>query len=1081
MSPSKPSLCTRAFTLVEILVVVIIVGLMAGIAVWKLTDTKDQSDINYLKSSIHALDVGIERVIAVKGTFPTIVTDTPEARLEEIITVLRAENIYVALPEETKLFLAQVASSDSFAQILLENEKARKGKATGTPDAREILVLPRQGPITYPEPIVLVLNDPNSPNVAWHGGGGDSGSGDIAAQAQSAFDYYKAHGDFQNDTARNLVLSNLGLINATSEDLASLFAIANGSQLVSSLNQLAGILNGSVVNPNINAVDAMKLLSDNLSEARLLSNMSALNLTGVDYGQLSPYALSTAIKAPTLSSAQKDQVITALAKPEMLVGNIGEILKALNTSGMSPTQQSNLADTLIAGITAVGGTSNGGEKVGAYLDYLASDSIMPGFLASMTQSQKDAAFIAYLEAINHNYDFGGSNSKDGLWRLEAEVSPSLLDPIIDSVISGHGGGFMLYGWEDGKSLFANGKLIPSQVDKLANWIGGMSTPIGEMNRAFMETQNLSDANVTSLLANLATNNTAKLSSLASLAGNSSLSENSLQNIMDRVLAAPIAEGSNTSSDIYKQLLSNLAKGAELSSAQADALLAVSGDTYKAVIAQNLTKLTDTQLASLQAGGLDSYAYQAAAANKNLTADQISAVVATAIANPTTKAFSGALANANLDSASLDSLLTAMSANYPNVNLSGVYGASSAPYLQENLNGNVYSYGTSEGVLGQNWTSGQLNSLFNTLASQAPTDATSASALINMALSTTNGKAALAANGAAVSNLFNIAGSFDNGSANPLLTALLTDPAYMQNLNAAQANSVVGLLSSSAGLGQDAYNNMLNGQVSGSSLQALYSKLDSSGKAAFDSMAANVSLNDNPAFAGAVLATTANTTVLTNLMADFANTPDAGKAAVLANPNITQTMVNSVVSDLAGAVAGDQYTGTLDNAKSLFGLDGTNTGTTVTGAQYAQVLNAWLSIPNPQDNLDGSSSAAAIVLTESAIYNMSTHPERFEAYTQALTNTGAQTGVLDYFLSGYSENPSAAKITPSPAQLDSVITMMETFYGMDRSSNYIMLANNFKDVLSPVQKAAIKAKVTALGGGWFSDPEDLEYDLSQLPF
>jgi prepilin-type N-terminal cleavage/methylation domain-containing protein len=226
----------NAFTLVEVLTVIIIIGLLAGLVVLKLGKSMDTAKINYLKSAISLLDKGIESVIAKEGSFPTITGVTPADKLANIIQVLKTKDIYVLAPEKEQLdFLAQQADSGSLDAILVANAESIGSNVSGTPTNLEIFVLPATPTIIYPEHIVLLLNDPENPNYAYSDA---LPSGDLAA----AVAYYKANGVFLSDADKNLVLANLANSGLNEEDVTRLLSQLDPTEMASALNQILQLL-----------------------------------------------------------------------------------------------------------------------------------------------------------------------------------------------------------------------------------------------------------------------------------------------------------------------------------------------------------------------------------------------------------------------------------------------------------------------------------------------------------------------------------------------------------------------------------------------------------------------------------------------------------------------------------------------------------------------------------------------------------------------------------------------------------------------------------------------------------------------
>ena len=389
---SKPQMCrtASAFTLVEILIVVIIVGLLSGIAIMKLADMKDTAEINYLKSSISLIDKGIEQVIAKEGTFPSIAGATPEAKLENILEALIAKEIYVNLsPAETRALasmglttsvqyythLANNVALGGFNELFNANSAARRGLPSGSPDAREILVFPVAGPIVYPEPIVMILNDPANPDYRYATALENSTP---VAGLQEALDYYRQHGDFRDPSDRALALANLSKGDWTAAELRALIAGTNSVERAALIDQLSDVINSGLVgNLQLNLNDAIGELNFAINDG--VESMLAMN--HIDYSKL-PYdkltydslftlaresgsyldgaALTSYLAAldnnptfigafgPDIDYAARDSAVSLIENLLKSGGNVAVATHFLSDPSILPSIQNNLA-TILSG------------------------------------------------------------------------------------------------------------------------------------------------------------------------------------------------------------------------------------------------------------------------------------------------------------------------------------------------------------------------------------------------------------------------------------------------------------------------------------------------------------------------------------------------------------------------------------------------------------------------------------------------------------------------------------------------------------------------------------------------------------
>lgn len=182
----------KGFTLIEILIVVIVVGLLSGVAVWKLGDSKEKAAENFLKSSIVSLERNIDHVRLIHNTFPEVNGNTPEERIIDILNHLKSYDIIVFdTTEEETMFLAQISDSSPLASdsIIKANRTVQKGLPSGSPETKEIVTYPNQSTIPSGTIFQLFLNDPDAPNELVYGGGiVESNNPYIGLSADSYFD-----------------------------------------------------------------------------------------------------------------------------------------------------------------------------------------------------------------------------------------------------------------------------------------------------------------------------------------------------------------------------------------------------------------------------------------------------------------------------------------------------------------------------------------------------------------------------------------------------------------------------------------------------------------------------------------------------------------------------------------------------------------------------------------------------------------------------------------------------------------------------------------------------------------------------
>ena len=64
----------KGFTLIEMLIVVVIIGILAAIAIPKFSNTKEKAIVATLKSDVRGLEIGEEAFSADSGTYTTSLT-----------------------------------------------------------------------------------------------------------------------------------------------------------------------------------------------------------------------------------------------------------------------------------------------------------------------------------------------------------------------------------------------------------------------------------------------------------------------------------------------------------------------------------------------------------------------------------------------------------------------------------------------------------------------------------------------------------------------------------------------------------------------------------------------------------------------------------------------------------------------------------------------------------------------------------------------------------------------------------------------------------------------------------------------
>lgn len=102
---------SSGFTLIEILITVIIIGLLSGVAVYKLSSSKDDADLAYLKQVATSLNSDIQKAIATNGVFPSVSGSTGLERVFDIIDILDTMGFRTSNPNEMKTNLTRIANS----------------------------------------------------------------------------------------------------------------------------------------------------------------------------------------------------------------------------------------------------------------------------------------------------------------------------------------------------------------------------------------------------------------------------------------------------------------------------------------------------------------------------------------------------------------------------------------------------------------------------------------------------------------------------------------------------------------------------------------------------------------------------------------------------------------------------------------------------------------------------------------------------------------------------------------------------------------------------------------------------------
>jgi prepilin-type N-terminal cleavage/methylation domain-containing protein len=308
----------KGFTLTEIIVVVVIVGVLATIALLKFSDARERAEVAYLKNMISMVDAAMERVITTDGSFPAIVSTSPEDRLAEILIVLQEKGLFVWM-EKTygdkwnlayqtigKPLIAAANNNVGVQNMLETNRSARKGLESGNPMAREILILPVTGPIVYPERPVLVLNNPEAPDYTFH-----YKSYWLPKEVDAAIAKFR-NGGFDTEAERNLVMNNLTYGDFTAEELKILLAATQNSVEHSlAANQLAAILRGEVEGGKISKEQAQSLLDSMLHDPNY--DPSTLDLSGLDLSKFDNLSLIRIAKNEKLDADQIDYLLSKLS------------------------------------------------------------------------------------------------------------------------------------------------------------------------------------------------------------------------------------------------------------------------------------------------------------------------------------------------------------------------------------------------------------------------------------------------------------------------------------------------------------------------------------------------------------------------------------------------------------------------------------------------------------------------------------------------------------------------------------------------------------------------------------------------
>jgi prepilin-type N-terminal cleavage/methylation domain-containing protein len=657
----------KGFTLIETLTVVIIVGLLAGLAVLKLADAKDRSEINYLKGTAALLDRNIEVSVVKFGAFPDIPDGTPEERIAFILTELQDKNILVNLermdPKGYALYLkpllADIASGDiSKAAVLSALKDFRNGLDSGSPKARELLVLPR-GVIVYPEKPVFEVNDPNQPNYDyyyteyWR-----------PLETKAAADYFKANGTYRTEEERNLVMNNIAYSGFDTDTLLSLIQ-GNDASLNASINsQLIDILNNpSGTNLDLQTSDLVELIEQGLNGVYAEEAIKDLDLSKLDWDtfSLNTIASIVASKGIELTSDQVDSLMAYLDTVDKKVPGIygdttlyntpeiDAIAYALAKLNLTDSQYINLMDKdllsaqnyLFKQKLLKGNPSS--ELVNAFMDnYLATgfpyydydfDNIVlaakqKGYTIQLSDTTKQAMVERNNIMSNSQYDWDGPKRMNLLLDYAPElVTSAMLDKTVLSTNT---------------SKWDRGALITKMTS--------LNLPLSATAKSALLTE------VTNTIGGLTSSNW--YDGAYSWLGTGIMSNPAFSSAeIDSVVAALNAKRSAgiPSYNAYNDLIKN----PNISAATRAALLNPTGN-YASTIQSNVVAqaiLTPTEFASFAAYGTNDQRFQALARNVNLTGDQLNTIIQKNSTSPNSTVFSALYNNTNVSSATIQDLAT----------------------------------------------------------------------------------------------------------------------------------------------------------------------------------------------------------------------------------------------------------------------------------------------------------------------------------------------------------------------------------------------------------------------------------------
>ena len=395
-----PTQKTSAFTLVEILITVIIIGLLAGIAVMKLGASRDLADINYLKATIQLLDTGIQRVIAVEGTFPDVPDGTPADRTAFILEQLDNRDIFVylenthpaAFAKYLQPILASSTNNQSRAAMIENMAKARKGQASGVPTAREIVIMPI-GVIVYPEAPQFAVNDPENPHQAFY-----YASYWLPKEVEEAVAYFRENGTYRSEEDRLKVLNNIALSGFDAATILSMIENADSATNASLNKQLLDYLANPTGTLDIAQEDLVELLEQGLNGPNAALAISQLDLAKVEWNKLSLPTIQSilATRSSDLQPDQIDALLTHLGSTDTSVvnnwgstitnPNVENIVKSLANANLSDAQFKTLLESPYINLAALNPLSN---KLIAKIN----DGSAPADLV-------DAMFTSYLKSGN---------------------------------------------------------------------------------------------------------------------------------------------------------------------------------------------------------------------------------------------------------------------------------------------------------------------------------------------------------------------------------------------------------------------------------------------------------------------------------------------------------------------------------------------------------------------------------------------------------------------------------------------------------------------------------------------------------